>query len=195
MVKKYLLLTIEKPKQSSTKQTKSGKVFPFLNTMQNTINQSLWNQFGASIDMLKNAILACPDEHWNTDLKFWYNAFHCLFFLDYYLCMQPASFKPRAPFTESEFEDRLPERIYTKQELLDYLQASRDKCKELIMNLNPEKMEARWINSSGSMDYSVFEILLYNLRHVQHHAAQLNLILRQATSDAPEWVFRAEAES
>jgi hypothetical protein len=73
--------------------------------MQNTTNQSLWNQFGAGIDMLKNAISACPDEYWNTDTKFWYNAFHCLFFLDYYLCMQPGSFSPPAPFTESEFED------------------------------------------------------------------------------------------
>ncbi|MCP9756491.1 DinB family protein [Lacihabitans sp. CCS-44] len=160
--------------------------------MKNTTNQSLWNQFGASIYMLKNAISACPDEHWNTNTRFWYNAFHCLFFLDYYLCMQPASFSPQAPFTESEFEDRMPERVYTKQELLDYLQASRDKCKELILNLDSEKLEARWINSSGSMDYSVFEILLYNLRHVQHHAAQLNLLLRQTTDDAPEWVFRAE---
>lgn len=161
--------------------------------MQNTINQSLWNQFGASIDMLKNAILACPDVHWNTDSKFWYNAFHCLFFLDYYLCMQPVDFKPPPSFTESEFEDRLPERVYTQQELFDYLQGSSDKCKELIMSLDAEKMEARWINSSRSMDYSVFEILLYNLRHVQHHAAQLNLLLREATNDAPEWVFRADS--
>jgi hypothetical protein len=37
-------------------------------------------------------------------------------------------------------------------------------------------------------------MLLYNLRHVQHHAAQLNLILRQVTnSAAPAWVRRAKA--
>jgi hypothetical protein len=34
--------------------------------------------------------------------------------------------------------------------------------------------------------------LLYNLRHVQHHAAQLNLILRQAVDSAPGWVGRAK---
>jgi len=33
---------------------------------------------------------------------------------------------------------------------------------------------------------------LYNLRHVQHHAAQLNLILRQTIDSAPPWVGRAK---
>jgi uncharacterized damage-inducible protein DinB len=36
------------------------------------------------------------------------------------------------------------------------------------------------------------ELLLYNMRHVQHHAAQLNLILRQKTESAPGWVARAK---
>ena len=42
------------------------------------------------------------------------------------------------------------------------------------------------------MRYNVIEILLYNMRHVQHHAAQLNLLLRQAINDAPEWVYEAQ---
>ena len=36
------------------------------------------------------------------------------------------------------------------------------------------------------------ELLLYNMRHTQHHAAQLNLILRQETDAAPGWVAAAE---
>jgi hypothetical protein len=38
------------------------------------------------------------------------------------------------------------------------------------------------------IDLGVAELLLYNVRHVQHHAAQLNLILRQTTDSAPSWV-------
>jgi len=30
------------------------------------------------------------------------------------------------------------------------------------------------------------------MRHVQHHAAQLNLILRQTIDSAPPWVGRAK---
>ena len=40
---------------------------------------------------------------------------------------------------------------------------------------------------------SEMELLLYNMRHVQHHTAQLNLILRQVTnSAAPGWVGKAQ---
>jgi len=40
---------------------------------------------------------------------------------------------------------------------------------------------------------SFAELLLYNMRHVQHHAAQLNLILRQKVDSAPGWVAQATA--
>ncbi|WP_064197565.1 MULTISPECIES: DinB family protein [Emticicia] len=158
--------------------------------MLNIIKQSLWNQMGASIDMLEDSILLCPNDHWDTERKFWYQSFHVLFFLDYYLSTEPPTFSTPKPFTESEFEDRMPERVYTKPELLEYLQFCREKCKDLIENLSEQQLEFRWINSSGSMNYSIHEILLYNLRHVQHHVAQLNLHLRQVIDDAPEWVFR-----
>jgi len=40
-------------------------------------------------------------------------------------------------------------------------------------------------------DMTVMELQLYNLRHVQHHAAQLQLLLRQADHEPPRWVGRA----
>lgn len=161
--------------------------------MSNLLNQHLWHQFGASIDMLEKAIELCPAEHWNTDKQFWYNAYHCLFFLDYYLTKEPAQFAPPPPFSLSEFEDRMPEQVYTKDELLNYLQTCRAKCQTLLSDLSAEELiNNRWINSSGSMNYSVLEICLYNMRHVQHHAAQLNLLLRQIIDNAPQWVFRAK---
>ena len=160
--------------------------------MVNLIKESLWKQFGASVDMLENAIMLCPIEHWDTDRKFWYNAYHCLFFLDYYLSLEPQNFSPPPPFTLSELGDMMPDRVYSKKELLSYLQSSRDKCHQLISGLTEEKLSSRWINLPGTKNYSVLEILLYNIRHVQHHAAQLNLLLRQAIDNATSWVSRAK---
>jgi uncharacterized damage-inducible protein DinB len=74
--------------------------------------------------------------------------------------------------------------------LLEYLRFCLEKCRKLIAGLDEAGFNVRWINQSGTMDYSVLEILLYNMRHVQHHAAQLNLILRQTIDDAPDWVSR-----
>jgi DinB family len=160
--------------------------------MDLSIKEILWRQFGASIDMLKNAMALCPANFWDTEKKFWYNAYHCLFFLDYYLTMEPKNFSPPPPFTLSEFEDSMPERTYTKEELLTYLELCRQKCRTVIGSLTEETAKHNWVNSSETMRYNVIEILLYNMRHVQHHTAQLNLLLRQATNNAPEWVYEAE---
>jgi hypothetical protein len=158
--------------------------------MKNDINQSLWKQFGASIDMLENSIQACPPELWSTETKFWYYAYHCLFYLDYYLSTDPEHFIPPQPFTLSEFDPSgaMPGRAYTKGELLAYLNHSRKKCHDLIASLNDELADRRWIDPYRN--YSMFEMLIYNMRHVQHHAAQLNLLLRQGRDDAPRWVSR-----
>ena len=168
--------------------------------MLNTLKESLWKQFGASIDMLKNAIILWPEENWDAGKKFFYNAYHCLVFLDYYLTIPPGNFSSPLPFTITEsgdvpadaIDDVIPDRIYSKKELLGYLQSSREKCRKLIGGLTEEKSEERWIEDPGNMNYSVLELLLYNMRHVQHHAAQLNLLLRQEINNAPGWVARAE---
>jgi len=165
--------------------------------MINALKENLWKQFGASIDMLKNAIILWPEEQWNTDKKCFYMAYHCLVFLDYYLTIPaPKDFSSPLPFTIGEsdeaVDDVVPDRVYGKEELLDYLQSSREKCHKLIAGLTGEKLKERWIEESGTMNYSVLEILLYNMRHVQHHAAQLNLLLRQGINNAPDWVSQAE---
>lgn len=152
------------------------------------VKDSLWSQFGASIDMLENALKLCPEELWNSEKSFSWQAYHTLFFLDYYSTLDPVGFGPRNPFTYSEFGKGKPKGVFAKNDILNYLEFNRNKCLELIMNLTPELMESRWINESKTMNFSVFEILIYNMRHVQHHAAQLNKMLRQEINDAPRWV-------
>src|SRR5260370_31419072 len=85
----------------------------------------LWQQFGAAIDMLENAIRVCPDEIWsdlskqprwvdNDVVGFWYVAYHTLFFLDLYLSDSAQGFTPPSPFNLDELDPAglLPERPY-----------------------------------------------------------------------------------
>lgn len=161
--------------------------------MDSSLKEILWHQFGAAIDMFENAIKACPDKLWNTDSQFWYIGYHTLFYLDYYLSQSPEKFLPPTPFTLSELDPAgvLPERIYTKEELLTYLEFGRQKCHDLIAGLTAEGAEKRFVNEYRN--YNIIEILLYNMRHVQHHAAQLNLLLRQGINYAPNWVSQTKA--
>ena len=99
--------------------------------------------------------------------------------------------QPPPPFTLSELDSSgvMPDRVYTKDELLVYLEFGRRKARARVAALTTEN--AREPCSYGWIDMTRVESLLYNMRHVQHHAAQLNLLLRQATNSAPDWVARA----
>jgi hypothetical protein len=141
--------------------------------------------------MLENAMAACPDELWSEPSKcpewsekgivgFWYLAYHTLFYLDLDLSASVEGFAPPAPFNLDELDPAglLPDRPYTKQELEAYLRHCRRKAREKSESL--------------SGDQAFAEKWLHTTRHVQHHAAQLNLLLRLNTGAAPRWVKRAE---
>jgi hypothetical protein len=80
----------------------------------------------------------------------------------------------------------LPERIYTKQELHTYLEYASAKCRAKIESLADENEPQRVRNNWRVK--TVAELLLYNMRHVQEHAAHLNMLLGQKTDSAPGWV-------
>ncbi len=155
----------------------------------------VWQQFGAAIDMLENAVRDCPDDLWgdrSQQPEYWYLVYHTLFWLDLYLSGPVEGFAPPAPFTLDELDPAglIPERPYTKNELQTYLEHGRKKCRGAIDGLTEEQERQRYRFGWGEASYS--ELLLYNMRHVQHHAAQLNLILRQQTDSAPGWVAQAK---
>jgi len=157
-------------------------------------NGMLWRQFSAAIDMLGDALRDCPDELWETQLwedrpdqwvakgfsKFWYLGYHTLFWLDLYLTGAEEGFAPPAPFdlVEMESGEVLP-RTYTRQELLGYLEYCRCRCQETIAGLSVEQAHRMCRFAWGELPFA--ELLLYNLRHVQEHAAHLGMFLGQRT--------------
>ncbi len=159
--------------------------------METLWNTALWMQFGAAIDTLENTLVACPDSLWRERLwrhsqapefaEFWYLTYHTLFWLDLYLSGSPEEdFAPPAPFiwTEAYAEWVLPEQPYTKEELRAYLASLRQKCHTILSALTDaqarQPCEYPWTEGQS---VSFLELLLYNLRHVQEHAAQLSLFL------------------
>jgi len=64
-----------------------------MNFMIDFWRSAIRQQFHAAIDMLGNAIEACPDSVWSGKERgaFWYLAFHTIFFLDLYLSAEGES--------------------------------------------------------------------------------------------------------
>lgn len=179
--------------------------------MINRINTELWRQFGAAIDMFENAVQKCPNELWtfnystgkdSKDAKhidevrssYWYIVFHTLFFTDYYLDTDPANFKTPDKFkiNEEEIDDVLPENIFSKEDLLEYVTHCRNKLRLLLMDMDEAKAAHRWKNQWR--DYSMFEITMYNMRHVMHHTGQLNMMLGRISHDLPIWVSQTNVQ-
>lgn len=159
----------------------------------------VWQQLGAAIGALENAIAACPDKLWFDQSKyhqFWYVASHTLFWLDYYLSESLEDFTPPEPFGMEEMDPAgvIPERPYTKEELQTYLEHGREKCRSRIADMTDQKARQVYQVGGRRVDITAAELMLYNMRHVQHHAAQLNLILRLETDSAPGWVFKAKTD-
>jgi hypothetical protein len=174
--------------------------------MLDTLKQLLANQYEASLSALNLGIARCPDTSWNGPVakwKFCQAAFHVVLFADLYL--QPTddvdAFK-RQPFhvehkdvfrDYEEFEDRPQLLLYEKPFVLSYLQNVRRKAEETITRESADVLAGSsgfaWRKCSRS------ELHIYNIRHIQHHAAQLSLRLRlDADVDIP-WVSHAWKEA
>ena len=159
------------------------------------LKKTLWSQLGASVKMLENAIASCPNELWTDGSlakPYWTQVYHTLFFLDLYLSESPTMMNPPSKFKPLERGSKgpVPQRVYSREELLEYLEYGQAKAKLRIDALTEEMITKEcgfsWVG------VSVAELFIYNARHVQHHAAQLNMLLRQRIDLAPGWVFKAD---
>ena len=165
--------------------------------METAWQTALGRQYDAAIDMLDDALAACPAELWTQRLwrtpppahfpaqfaEFWYVAFHALVWLDLYLSGVPEEeFAPPAPFAQGELDSHaaLPAQPYTQEQLRAYLTTLRQTCHATLLALTDAQLGRPvaypW---SRGQSLSYLELQLYNLRHVQEHAAQLSLFLGQ----------------
>lgn len=167
--------------------------------MLNTLKELLTRQYEASLCTLHLAIDRCPEASWNAPVakwKFCQAAFHVVFFGDVYL--QPSDDVPalkRQPFhlehaaefrDYEELEDRPQVLLYEKPFVQTYLRFVRGKARETIARESADVLAGpsgfHWRKCSRA------ELHVYNIRHIQHHAAQLILRLRlDANVDVP-WV-------
>jgi hypothetical protein len=167
--------------------------------MDSRLKTSLWQQFGAALDTLEDAINLCPDALWTAALwndtedarygQFWYIAYHTLSWTDLYLGSDYEGFRPPVPFIRG----RLPEQPYTKDQIRAYLAQCRSKCQSTIESLTDE--QAFHICTFNWIQATYWEMQLYSMRHVQEHAAQLNLMLGENGVTGIDWIAQARVKS
>ena len=157
-----------------------------------TLRTVLKRQYHAALAMLRDAIEQCPDEEWlSRDHKnaFWQVAYHVLFFTHLYLQPNEAAFVLWSQHHGDD--DGTRGEPYSKAQVLEYcgfVDKAVDGAVDLLDLESPE---------SGFSWYqmSKLEHQLVNIRHVQHHGAQLADRLRSAADIGIKWVSSGPASS
>jgi hypothetical protein len=160
----------------------------------------LKSQYNAGLAMLREAIEKCPEDVWlNTHPRnaFWQIAYHTLFYTHLYLHSEVSAFRP---WKEHQSAVQHPDGIhghpkpgntlplipepYTRAQALAYW----DVCDRMVdaavdaLDLHSPQCGFPWYKMSK------LEHQLVNLRHLQHHGAQLADRLRAAQDIGIRWV-------
>jgi hypothetical protein len=164
--------------------------------MLETIKDALAHQYEAALCTLNACIDGCPQSAWNgpvANLAFCQVAFHVLFFTDLYLGPSVESLGEQQFHRDNaqvfrdyeELEDRKQQLLYDKQFIKAYLEHCRQKALQVIATETPDSLAAP--AGLARLKFTRAELHVYNIRHIQHHAAQLILRLRLDLGQDMRW--------
>jgi len=165
-------------------------------SVTNPFVQSMARNFEESLRLMEAALTDCPNELWTTDLwpdeaptapvpdgglhgsAPWFLAYHALNCLDYDLSGEFEPWQPPQPFDENTWS--LPNRMFTKPELLGYVVYCRGRVRETLDALT-EEVAARPLPSTHRYHGMLFGVIVgATPLHVIEHASQIRQFLSAA---------------
>jgi hypothetical protein len=162
------------------------------------IKNAIQSQYLAALGMLEQAVVKCPEPVWNAAEdrnKFWHVAYHALFYTHLYLQDTEKDFRPWAKHRdEYQFMGQVPwpphaaPKIgapYSREELMEYLAAVKEQVQARVPKLDLE--------AASGFDWLPFgklELQFYNIRHLQHHTAELYERLGARAGIDLDWIGR-----
>ncbi len=156
---------------------------------QTAIKSALISQYRASLMMLEKAIRTCSDELWDSEQysnRTWQLVYHLLYFtdLDLYQNLKGRkywSLHRKDHQNLGEWQGKTP---YSKSEMLEFLRYLANRLEQAVYDLDLAHPE------SGFHWYKVgkLEHQLVNLKHLQHHTAQLMERIRFHQAAAVPWI-------
>jgi len=152
--------------------------------------------FEEALRLMEAALTDCPDDLWETDLwpdeaatgptpygglhgsAPWFLAYHALSTLDYDLSAEFEPWAPPQPFDENTYAD--PNRMFTKSELLGYIDYCRGRVRRTLAALT-EDAAARPLSDAHRYHGMPYGVIVGRMPlHVLEHAAQVRRFLTAA---------------
>jgi hypothetical protein len=154
------------------------------------------SNFEGALRLMEAALTDCPDGLWETDLwpdeapagpgpdrgldgsAPWNLAYHALSCLDYDLTGEFEPWEPPQPFNENTYG--FPNRMFTKPELLGYVEWCRGRVRHTLDALT-EEMAARPLPRPHRYHGMLFGVIVGKMPlHVVEHASQIRQFLTAA---------------
>lgn len=150
------------------------------------ITAALISQYLASLEMLKQTLIQCPEPVWNApgDVnKFWHTAYHALYFVDEYLQYPPTAVTPWSQHRAGweDFPAPPDGEFHDKATLLEYLAYCQQQVAERLPHLDLEAPDAH-----GPL--TMFELQVYSIRHIMQHTGELLERLAAHSGAQIDWV-------
>jgi len=162
----------------------------------NPFVESMASNFVGALRLMEAALTDCPDELWGMDLwpdeaptgptphgglhgsAPWFLAYHALLTLDYDLTAEFEPWEPPQPFDENTYS--FPNRIFTRAELLGYIDYCRERVRQTLGALN-EESAARLLPDAHRYHGTLYGVIVGGIPlHVLEHASQIRQFLTAA---------------
>ena len=127
---------------------------------------AIQSQYLASLGMLKQVIVNCPEALWDApgkQDKFWRKSYHALFYAHLYLQRAEKDFIPWEKHHDPDGD--VP---FTKDEVLEYLSFVE---KQVVSCVPTTDLEAE--SGFHWLPFDKLELQFYNIRHIQQHTGEL----------------------
>jgi hypothetical protein len=174
----------------------SRSVVRYTETVTNPFVESMASNFDTALRLMEAAVTDCPDKLWETDLwpneaptgptphgglhgsAPWFLAYHALLTLDYDLTAEFEPWEPPQPFDENSYA--FPNRMFTKAELLGYLDYCRARVRRTLEGLT-EAEAARPLPDAHRYHGMLYGVIVGGMPlHLIEHASQIRQFLTAA---------------
>ena len=153
----------------------------------------LRRQISPTFHMIADIIDTCPDSLWNDSRSgrpFWQQVLHALIGIQFWFREASEAFVPPdlGQGTIPDL-DQVPNFTVDKDIVRAYLQTMRSRADAFFDSFNDE---ALLVNSSIYDKYTNADLILRQIRHIQHHVGYCSCLLRIGGAKPPKWIGYAE---
>jgi hypothetical protein len=155
----------------------------------------LQRQIETTLEMLQRVIAECPAGTWTTDepsLAIWQHAYHSLLGLSIWLRWPAPAIVLPAFHREGVDLQIGASPAYAREIVEDYRQEVFQKVRSYFTLLTTENLTEELI--LRGIRFTRIDLILGQIRHVQHHVGCMHSQLRRRTGSAPAWIGYGDSE-